>query len=254
MFDVIEPLLNQASQYLIDQFKKQSFEIQTKNQNDWVTEADLYVDQMLTTSLEKAFPDIQVISEEKTSSHNYNQEDTFWIIDPIDGTLNFAHGFPIFGITIALVKQGKPVLGWIELPMFGQRFFAEIGKKSTCNQATISVSNIIDTKASLVEIGQPHTYSQGLPELVTLVSQYHQSFRRSGSAVFNFAQVACGAVDIFCASKLNIWDIAAGVLLVEMAGGKVFHRNGQPFSDLTNGNLIACNGKVSIEHLFKEAS
>lgn len=247
----IHTLFDQARAYLIDQYHSRQFSIEIKNRNDWVTEADLHVQSIFEQGLHNIRPDVPLVSEEKPSTHNQDPDSSFWILDPLDGTLNFGHGLPIFGISLALVEGGNVTHAWIDLPMLGQHYFAAQGKGAFCNQEPIRVSDCQDLKTSMIAIGQPHTFNDGIAQLTQIVSKEHQSFRRSGSAVFNFTQIARGALDVFYACKLGPWDLAAGILLVTEAGGRVENIDGTPHSDLWNGHLIASNARLSLKHLHQ---
>lgn len=246
----IDPILDQARARLLSFYHGANLEVQTKNKHDLVTSADLASEAIVLKGLREISPDIFVVSEEDPTSHQPTQ-DRYWVVDPLDGTLNFAHGLPIFGISVALVQEGQPVMGWIDLPCLKQRYFAERNKGAFVNGQRIHVSDQKDLSHSMVALGQPHTYNQGLQELVSRINQSHQSFRRTGSAVFNFAMVASGALDVFFASRLGPWDVAAGVLMVEEAGGVVQHHDGQSYDSIFEGNVIASNGHLDLGHLYE---
>lgn len=250
MNQTVHTLLDEVRAYLKSQFHERAFFIQNKSEMDLVTEVDLTVEKMIQSQLKKNFPDIAMLSEEDPSSHTLDLKQPTWILDPLDGTINFAHGFPLFCVSLALVENHQTTHAWIDVPMLNLRYTSEKGKGSFCNGVPISVSKRFEEKNAMVGVAQPPIELDSDFNLTQAVSKNYTSLRRTGTAVFNFTQVSHGAFDFFYGSQLQIWDIAAGTLLVTEAGGKLFNLDLSPFGGLHQQDLIACSGNISLTPLI----
>jgi len=215
-----------------------------KGHNDFVTELDKQSEQIIIKTILQAFPEHNILGEE---SGNLNRESEYtWIIDPIDGTTNFMHGYPHYCISIALKKQDKIVLGVIFNPSSNDLFKAELGSGAYLNDRRIRVSNnsleyaIISTGFPSYDLSIFDEYMQIFKEL----SFKTAAQRRSGSAALDLAYVACGHADGFWEYNLKTWDVAAGVLLVKEAGGIVTDFSAKPHQG-QSGNIIAANAKIA---------
>ena len=233
-----------------------------KGDVDLVTEADRASEQLIVEKLKAAFPSHGVYGEEGTRSGL--ESEYRWYVDPLDGTTNFAHGFPAFCVILGLERRapglaadadGEMVAGVIYDPLRDEMFSVEKGKGAWLNQNKISVSKIATVQESLTATGFPSQKRHSSPNIyfyqeITLRSH---GVRRAGSAGLDLAYVACGRLDGFWEFNLNPWDTSAGVLLVEEAGGTVTHFDGSPFT-LDSREVLATNGLIKGEmvHLFTE--
>ncbi len=212
-----------------------------KSSSDYVTEIDVHSEKIIIEHLKKHFPTHHIMAEE--SSRHYKKAEYLWIIDPLDGTTNFIHGFPVLGVSIALMYKGELVLGVIYDPIRDELFYAENSAGAFLNERKIKISLLSDPSLSLIATGFPfrnkkfiESYIKIFRELLFSVSD----LRRAGAAAIDLAYVACGRVDGFFEFSLNPWDIAAGVVLIKEAGGLVSDFDGSD-SYLSSGNIIAGN-------------
>lgn len=240
----------QAGAAEIIRFFQQSFSVSNKEGvNNLVTEADHASEKAILAVIRNAFPDHQILAEE---SGKLVQDSTYkWIIDPIDGTVNFAQGIPINCVSIGVEYEGEIVLGAVYNPHLNEFFIAEKGKGATLNDKPIRVSEKTETLKSCLVTGFPYTYinePNGPIEVFERFVRKGVSVRRLGSAAIDLCWVACGRFDGFFEQKLEAWDSAAGYLIVEEAGGKVTDFAGQKFS-VYQHKLVATNGKIHAEML-----
>ena len=209
-----------------------------------VTEMDQRAEAEILGRLRAAFPEDAILSEESGAASG--RSGRRWIVDPLDGTTNYAHGLPVFGVSIALQAERRVVLGVVYDPSREELFVAEHGRGATLNEATLRVSATPTLDESLLTTGFPYNIRQtrdtNLPEYAAF-SVRARAVRRLGSAVLDLAYVACGRFDAFWELSLGAWDVAAGSLLVEEAGGRVTGIDGAPL-DLDTPTLVASNGRV----------
>jgi myo-inositol-1(or 4)-monophosphatase len=239
MLDFLIDISQQAGAYLLSQAGKDLF-IEHKGRIDLVTHADKASQKMIIKSIEKRFPDHAIIAEE---GYNKSGKEGFaWYIDPIDGTTNFVHGVPMFCVSIALYKETTPLIGVCYNPATQETFYAEKGKGSFLNGKRILVSATGNLINALVATGFPYK-SENMKKVIDCffnVLSEVQGIRRFGSAALDLCHVACGRFDAFWEMELKPWDMAAGVLILEEAGGKVTCMEGTVF-DLNSGNIAASN-------------
>lgn len=215
--------------------------------NNLVTQADFAAEKAILSVIRTAFPDHGIVSEEseeKISDSNYK-----WIIDPIDGTVNFANGIPICCVSIGLEYRGEMLMGAVYNPIINEFFFAEKNKGATLNGQKISVSNKTEVLRSCLVTGFPYTYlehSNGPLEVFSRLIKKGIPVRRLGSAAIDLCWVAAGRFDGFYEHQLHAWDSAAGFLIVEEAGGKVTNLKGEKYSPYEFG-IIATNGEIHEE-------
>jgi myo-inositol-1(or 4)-monophosphatase len=215
--------------------------------NNLVTEVDHASEKVIIDVIKSAFPEHQILSEECGELIQDSQYK--WIIDPIDGTVNFAHRIPICCISIGLEHNGKMILGGIYNPFINEMFLAEKGKGVTLNDKPVSVSKKSSVAKACLVTGFPYTYldePNGPLEVFDRFIRRGVPVRRLGSAAIDLAWVACGRFDGFYEHKLQAWDSAAGFLMVEEAGGKVTNINGEPYSPYHPG-IIASNAVIHQE-------
>lgn len=212
--------------------------------NNLVTEADHAAEKAILDVIKSEFPDHYILSEE--TGEIVMDSKYKWIIDPIDGTVNFAHGIPLCCVSIGIEHEGEMVLAAVFNPSLNEFFVAEKGKGATMNDKTIRVSEeSLINKACLVT-GFPYTYLDMPNGPLNVFEKFIRKgipVRRLGSAAIDLCWVACGRFDGFYEHKLEAWDSAAGFLIVQEAGGKVTDYEGKPFSPY-QPHVLASNGKI----------
>jgi myo-inositol-1(or 4)-monophosphatase len=227
----------------IRRFNDVEFKISNKEGiNNLVTEVDHASEKAIIDVIRKNFPDHHLLTEE--SGEIFQDSQYKWIIDPIDGTVNFAHRIPICCISIGLEYEGKMILGAVYNPFINEMFIAERGKGATLNDRPISVSKKENVVNACMVTGFPYTYldePNGPLEVFERFIRKGVPVRRLGSAAIDLCWVAAGRFDAFYEHKLQAWDSAAGFLMVEEAGGKVTDLKGNPYSPYQPG-IIASNG------------
>ncbi|MFB3924601.1 MAG: inositol monophosphatase family protein [Syntrophales bacterium] len=227
--------------------------IDYKGEINIVTEEDKMSEEIIISRIRKNFPSHGILAEE---SEEIGGSGYRWIIDPLDGTTNYAHGYPVFCVSIALEREGKVVLGVIFNPVLDEIFVAEDGKGAFLNKRRIRVSTTADLSLGLLATGFPYDIRENrdnnLNYFVGLATRV-QAIRRAGSAALDLAYTACGRFDAFWELKLRPWDTAAGCLLVKEAGGVVTDLFGRPFL-LDSPHILASNGKMHdrLIRYFKE--
>ena len=240
-------IAREAGALLAEYFDRRvAFEL--KGEFDLVTEADRASEKLVVERLRSHFPDHAIVAEEgggQSGSSDYR-----WYVDPLDGTTNFAHGFPMFNVTLALEHAGELIAGVIYDPVRGELFTAERGAGAYLNGARIHVSRAARVRDALVATGFPsrkrhlnvnvHFYYQ--------LAMMSHGVRRAGSAALDLAYVACGRLDAFWEFGLNPWDMAAGVLIVSEAGGTCSDMKGGPVN-LRGPHVLADNAAIHTEML-----
>ena len=225
-----------------------SLAVQTKDRNDFVSEVDRQAEQEIIGILRKAYPDHGVLAEE---SGHQDGNDYQWIIDPLDGTTNYLHGFPQFAVSIALRHKGRIEQGVVYDPLRQELFTASRGAGANLNDRRIRVTNRRNLDGALLGTGFPFKSQQHLDAYLDMFRALFprtSGIRRPGSAALDLAYVASGRLDGFWEIGLSVWDMAAGVLLIQEAGGISSDFVGG-HNYLENGNLVAGNPKVFAEIL-----
>ncbi|MGD0228998.1 MAG: inositol monophosphatase family protein [Syntrophorhabdales bacterium] len=215
-----------------------------KGEINIVTDVDLECQERIIALISKRFPDDHIIAEEQKNVFDGSRNR--WIIDPIDGTTNYAHGYPFFCTSVAYEVGGQVVCGVVYNPIFDELFFGEAGKGSYLNGQRLAVSATTEMKQSLLVTGFPYDLDTNKKNNINhFVDFLHhaQAVRRDGSAALNFSYVAAGRFDGFWELNLSSWDMAAGALIVTEAGGLVTGLGGGPF-DVYRGQVIASNGLI----------
>lgn len=227
-------------------FQKKGFQINHKETiNNLVTEADIACENYILKEIKSKFPDHSIIAEE--SGNTDQQSDYTWYVDPIDGTTNYAHGYPFYAISIALCYRDEIILGVTYAPMLSELFYAAKGEGAFLNNQPISVSKNESLELSLLATGFPpnrdgNDFSKAI-NLFTKAQIYIHGVRRSGSACLDLAYAACGRLDGFFELGLKPWDTAAGIILVKEAGGKITNFDGKPFK-CKYRTILATNGII----------
>ena len=212
---------------------------------DLVTEADVAAEQAVLMVLEAHTPELGVLAEESGRKAGSSSE-LEWCVDPLDGTTNYAHRYPFFGTSIGLTWRGQPLLGALAVPALQQLYWAAPGLGAWCNESRIQVSNCDSLASSLLVTGFAYDRHERLDNNYAEFAWFtHRTrgVRRGGAAAVDLAFVADGRLDGYWERGLSPWDLAAGVVLVEQAGGVVCAYDGGP-ADLAEGRLIACSPGV----------
>ncbi len=217
--------------------------------NNLVTEADLAAEKAIFAVIQKNYPDHFILSEE--TGEIATTSEYKWIVDPIDGTVNFANGIPLCCVSIGLEKAGEMIMGSVYNPILNELFFAEKGKGATLNNKKISVSRKTTVASSCLVTGFPYTYvdsPNGPLEVFEKLIKQGIAVRRLGSAAMDLCWVAAGRFDGFYEHSLHAWDSAAGFLIVQEAGGKVTDFAGNTYSPY-QPHILATNGSIHAEML-----
>ncbi len=211
--------------------------IRDKSHNSFVTELDIASEERLVSGLQKILPEAGFLTEEKTVVQS--DKELIWIVDPIDGTTNFIHGIPFYAISIALIQRGKPVMGIIYSIGTDELFYTRLGGPSYLNGKEIRVSDADALASSLLVTGFPYEKEEMMDVYLAIFKELmlaSRGIRRLGSAAIDLAYVAAGRFDAFYEHRLHAWDVAAGILIVENAGGKV--------SDFSGGSNALFGGEI----------
>ena len=222
---------------------------ETKGEFDLVTEADRASERLVVERLRSHFPTHSIMAEE--GARHQGQSDYRWYVDPLDGTTNFAHSFPVFNVTLGLERAGEMVAGVVYDPCRQEMFTSERGSGAWLNNRRIHVSSVAQVSDSLASTGFPsrkrhhniniHFYYQ--------LAMASHGVRRTGSAAIDLASVASGRLDFFWEFGLKPWDVAAGSLLVSEAGGRVTDMRGGPHNVTNSDDILADNGHLHDEVL-----
>ena len=239
---------------LLANFFERRIPFELKGDFDLVTEADRASEKLVVERLRTHFPSHGIVAEE--GGGHESASEFRWYVDPLDGTTNFAHGFPMFNVTLGLERAGEVIAGVVYDPIRGEMFTAERGSGAWLNNRRIHVSKAQRLADSLASTGFP---SRKRHQNVN-IHFYHQmamashGVRRTGSAAIDLAYVACGRLDAFWEFGLNPWDMAAGILLVGEAGGRVSDMAGDGHSIRGSRHILADNGLIHEEvlELFAE--
>jgi len=230
-------LINRASQDI------DALTVKHKNHNDYVTEVDRAAEQTIIDVLLTAYPNHAILAEESGAQGDSEFQ---WVIDPLDGTTNFLHGFPQYCVSIALLHKGQLNQAVVYDPSRNDLFTASRGQGAYLNERRIRVSNRLKLADSLIGTGFPYRDFSHLDAYMAMfrdMLQKTSGVRRPGSAALDLAYVAAGRLDGFWEIGLNKWDIAAGCLLIQEAGGLVGDFNGDD-SYIDTGNVVAGNPKI----------
>lgn len=244
-FNAAIEIAQEAGKILREEFDR-PVQIAYKGEVDLVTQADKRSEQAIVARLTKYFPEHSISAEEGSGLERGTE--FRWHVDPLDGTTNFAHGYPCFSVSIALAQRGALLLGVVYNPIYEELYVASRGGGATLNGRRIFVSKVKTLSTSLLCTGFPVQKRRATPNM-----HYYWNFtlhshgvRRDGSAALDLACIAAGRFDGFWEFGLKPWDTAAGVLLIEEAGGKVSDFEGQPYR-LGGPVILATNGLIHEE-------
>ena len=232
-----------AGRFLYDKLDEQH-QVHYKGSIDLVTEADKISESLIIAAINQRYPDHGILSEESAAQNE--QAALRWIIDPLDGTTNYAHGFPFFCVSIALEENSKVILGVIYDPVRDELFTSESSGGAFCNGRKLNVSSTSDLSNSLLATGFPYdirTSKDNNLNYFNSMAVKAQAVRRPGAAALDLAYLASGRIDGFWELKLKPWDTAAGCLMVTEAGGKISDLTGGAWN-LTSPALVGSNGLI----------
>ena len=211
-----------------------------------VTETDAAAERLIRERLQDAYPGHRILAEEGGGDAWREPGPPIWLVDPLDGTNNFAHGFPQVGISLALVQEQQPVLGIVHDPLRGETFTAAEGSGATLDGQPIHVTEVDDLADAFLATGFPYDRRTARDNNVQRLDHFlrrSQGVRRAGAAVLDLCYVACGRFDGFWEIRLHPWDVAAGILIVREAGGCATDFAGTP--DCVSGRrIVASNGRI----------
>lgn len=227
-----------ASRLLLEYFGRRDLEVEAKQANDFVSEADRASEETILTLIGERHPDHAILSEEAGWS-GVDGSDYVWVVDPLDGTTNFLHGLPVWAVSIGCLKDRVPQVGVIAEPVTGKVFSAARGEGAWSNDQRLEVSAREGLDEAFLATGFPFKAKRALPlylEIFEAAFRRGRSIRRTGSAALDLAYTAAGTYDGFFEFELSPWDLAAGALLIEEAGGRI--------SDLDGGDGFLDTGSV----------
>ena len=226
-----------------------------KGPGDFVTQADIASQETIEEILHKSFPTHGFLGEENQSLEKpisqLQEMDFCWVVDPLDGTTNYIHQLRSFSISIALLHRGQIVAGTVYDPVLDEMYAASLGNGATLNDKAIQVSQCNDIDQSLLVCSFSRSVkpeSDELKRFIQLLCNTQGSIRRLGSAALNLAYIACGRLDGYWATSLNLWDMAAGAILLTEAGGVIQHIDSKPL-ELEDPRFIAANNQSMLEQV-----
>lgn len=237
----LERLARQAGQILYDSYEK-DHQVGYKGVIDLVTEVDHASENFILGEVRRQFEGHAFLAEESGASGSASEHQ--WIIDPLDGTVNYAHGVPLFCVSIAYAFQGRVLLGAVFDPMRAEMFSAERGGGATLNGRPLKVAGVDSLQQSLMVTGFPYNSWNSVPSNFVLyekLGRLTQGVRRLGSAALDLCYIAAGRLDGYWELSLNPWDIAAAGLIAEEAGARVTNMQGQPDYVRTPVSIVAAN-------------
>jgi myo-inositol-1(or 4)-monophosphatase len=235
----------EAGKIILSYYSKNVNAVSKGSTYNLVTKADIASENKIISIIKNKFPGHSILTEE--SGEEIHKSDYCWVIDPLDGTNNFYHKFPMFCVSIALYKKGKPLIGVVFDPLRKELFYAGKNEGAFLNNKKIKVSGTNKLSKSLLAVG--FYYERGslmrksLDQMKRFFCEDVHGIRRAGSAALDICYTACGRFDGYWELHLNPWDYAAGSLIVMEAGGKITDTQGQKYN-LMMKNIVASNGKI----------
>ncbi len=252
MLSAVIPIAHEAGEIVRDRFPRAALtDVGSKGAVNPVTETDKEAEGLILAHLKTAFPHHRILAEESGGDEWHAPGPPIWLVDPLDGTNNFAHAFPHVSVSLALVIEGRPVVGVAYDPLRDETFAATDGGGATLNGDPVHVSPIARLADSFLATGFPYDRRTAADNNVARLDHFlrrSQGVRRAGSAVLDLAYVACGRFDGFWEIRLHPWDVAAGVLLVREAGGRVTDF-GEKTDYLSGEAIVASNSHIHTEML-----
>lgn len=251
MLDFVEDVAVSAGRLLLERYRplgrREIVDRKERQIRNLVTEADRASEEYILGRLRSEFPDHRLNAEE--SGRSGGGGEPLWYVDPLDGTVNFAHSHPFFAVSIGLVIEGKPVLGVVHAPVLGETFVGEVGRGATLNGEKMGVSDTVDLAESLLATGFGYARNESPDHNVDNFERLvfrARGIRRAGAAALDLAYVAAGRLDGFWELHLSPWDVAAGAAILCASGGNVtdFH-GGHGY--VTGKHIVATNGHIHEE-------
>ncbi|MCK9525588.1 MAG: inositol monophosphatase [Limnochordia bacterium] len=245
--DIMATIAKQAGNLLLE-MRKRGFRVAEKSGLDLVTDADKASEELIIRALQQHYPDYNIMAEEQGWFKKVESEFT-WVIDPLDGTANYVHGFPHYSVSIGLLRDDKPLAGVVYNPVLQELFSAEQGQGSFLNGELIRVSDATRVQGGLFATGfsgdSAKVSEESMAQFHTITKESH-GVRRIGSGALDLCYVACGYLDGYWEKPINAWDIAAGAIILSEAGGTVSGIRGQTV-DLFSGEIAGTNGLLHDE-------
>lgn len=244
--EVAKQAAMKAGEYALSRVSTDKIIDHKSGMNDLVTDVDKKCEAIVIEIIKKSFPEHSILGEESGEEHK--SAGYTWVIDPIDGTTNYAHGFPVFCTSVGVMIDGQSVVGVVYDPSRDELFHCVKGEGAFLNGDVISVSEVKTVSESLIATGFAYNLEKKIANLgyFRKMLECAQAVRRPGAAAIDLCYVACGRMDGFWELGLKPWDTAAGYLLVTESGGKVTALNGEYF-DVNNPELLASNGHIHEE-------
>ena len=246
MYETLKEIARDAGPLLCEGYGKNKA-VTYKSAIDLVTQYDMQIELFLKEKLSVAFPGHTLVGEETSDGIDYPSKAIY--IDPIDGTTNFVHGIPFCAISIGIWEEGYPVAGVVYNPILDELFYAETGKGATLNGSALKVTDTDTLQNSLIATGFPYTkIEQGedfrwVMRTMEKILPHTRDMRRLGSAAIDLCYVARGTFDGYYEVNLKPWDVSAGILILQEAGGRVSDGNGAEYT-LDERTIVATNGKI----------
>ncbi len=240
----------EAGELLLEGLKESRNVSHKSSSSDLVTQYDHASQELIVERIQDSFPTHSILAEEE---FGLEKSSTKWVIDPLDGTTNYVHNYPLFGVSVAVESEGEVVVGAVHLPVLEETFTAARGAGATLNGEEISVSDTAELSGSLLSTGFPYD-TELFPEALAMFSELAgevRGIRRDGSAAADLAFVASGRYDGFWEIGLSSWDVAAGSLILEEAGGQVSDLSGEDHQLYRSEGIVATNGEIHEEVLGK---
>ena len=240
-------IAHEAGAIVVGDFPLRSLaEIGFKGSVNPVTKTDNAAEALIRDRLEDAFPNHRILAEEGGGDAWQEPGAPIWLVDPLDGTNNFAHGFPQIGVALALLEEQQPVVGVVYDPLRDETFTATRGGGAALDGQSIHVTDVQELADAFLATGFPYDRRTALDNNVKRLDHFlrrSQGVRRAGAAVLDLAYVACGRFDGFWEIRLHPWDVAAGILIVREAGGKATDFQGGP-QCVSGRRIVASNGRI----------
>lgn len=245
MIEILKSVSKNAGEFLLKNFRKDIKKIKKKREFDFVSEIDIKVEEIIKKNLKKYFPEIPFLGEENIENFK-GRAKKYFLCDPLDGTANYLRGIPNFATSISLMEDESPEMAVTYLPFFGDIYYAKKGKGAFKNGKRISVSKRKKTRDCIIATGFPFRekeLKENFSKIFLDIFDEIVDLRRMGSACQDLCFVAEGVFDGFFEYGLSPWDIAAGILIVEEAGGRVTDfKGGRDF--FKKGDILATNGRI----------
>lgn len=244
MIETIKLIAKESGEIIRNNFQK-DFLVEFKtNESNLVTEVDKKSEQLIINAIKKNYPTHDILTEE--SGEIKNNSEYLWVIDPLDGTTNYAHGLPIFAVSIGVQFKGDTIAGVVYDVMSDVLYSAELGSGSFLNEKKLKVSDTISLSRSLLVTGFPYNIAENPENALEIFTEFVKSsrgMRRLGSAAIDFCYLAQGIFDGFWEVNLHPWDVCAGKLIVEEAGGKVTGFDNESIN-IYSKRILSTNGKI----------